>query len=136
MTLLKMGRDRLNDPLPLLIIDKNDRGISIATLRIFGNDGKLGTKIDGNAWVDNSNFHSTKINPHQLIVRDDQDQEVLNLYYINEHAVRLSGIFRHPKMDAVEITSTEIIYSKSEYLFGCINHRSTGAVYFFEGPPL
>jgi hypothetical protein len=135
-TIIEMGRDRNNNPLPLLVIDKNDRGISIKTLRIFGIDDKLGTKIDSDAWIDNSNFHSTKINPHQLIVRDDQDQEVLNVYYLNERAIKITGVFRHPRMYPFEITPTEFRYNKSHYFFGCLIAPNARSAYFIDGPGL
>jgi hypothetical protein len=135
-TIIEMGRDRKGEPLPLLVIDKTDRGISIKTLRIFNADGKLGTKIDSDAWIDNSNFHSTKINAHQLKARDDQDQVVLDLDYINKHAVRITGVFRHPRMYPLEITPKEFLYGGGNYSIGCVIAPKARAAYFIDGPRL
>jgi len=134
-TLIAMGRDRSGQPLPLLVIDRNGRGISIKTLRIYGSDGKLITKIDEDSPWTNSNFNSKKVSPHQLIVYDEQDQEVLNLNYINNHTVTVTGIFRHPRMAPIEVMNSKIMQDTNSVVIHCIRNSLVSA-FRFDGPQL
>ena len=131
-TVISMGRDRQSKPLPVLVIDKNDRGISIKKLLLYGERGTTITSIDDDAPWHNSNFRVTKVNPHRLIARDEQDQEILDLEFLNQHAIRLTGVFRHPRMLPLAIKSDIIIAGNVRMIDGACfkGHLSV------DGPPL
>jgi hypothetical protein len=86
----------------MLVIDKNKAGhIIIKSLLVFDGD-RLIAKVDENSWQVDS-FKKTE-NRSTLIVYDHLDDEVLRLSFLNQNAIRLSGIFQHPKSQTKVVT--------------------------------
>ena len=135
-TILTMGRDSNGKPLAMFSISNSDRGISITKLLIYGRDGKIITSIDSDEYWTNSNFHSKKISPSQLLVYDDQEQEVLNVDFLNNHALKITGIFRHPKMRPLKISDLQMSFGNGNFIKGGCQTDVMGSAFRFDGPPL
>jgi hypothetical protein len=79
----------------MLVIDKTITGhITITSLTVFDGD-LLIAKADKNNWQIES-FKRTE-DRSTLIVYDHLGDEALNISFFNRDAIRLSGIFQHPK---------------------------------------
>jgi hypothetical protein len=97
----------------------------------FGKNGDIVAVIETNNFVVNKLNYLTKETPdrHTLIVRDQQNVEVLNLRYLNPRAFSLTGTIRLPNLEDVTITKTNIqrgrmkisgggsIYSRVAFVF-------------------
>ncbi len=108
-TIIDSGRDQNNNPFPLFVIDRiDDTMVGIHTLRLFDRSGHILTRIDHNEiWI-NSNFRSKKINSSHLLVYDDEDNEVLDLNYLNKNTMIVKGIFRRPEHVTITIDDTKL----------------------------
>jgi hypothetical protein len=107
-TIIAIGVDRDRQSYPMLQIDRQDNGLSIKLIRIFNDKGNVITTVHENEPFVNSNFRVNKPNPHQLIVFDDHDEEVINLQFLNPHAIMVTGLFRRPNEPMVRILQNEI----------------------------
>jgi hypothetical protein len=76
----------------------------------YGENGNIVAVIETNNFVVNKLNYLTKETPdrHTLIVRDQQNVEVLNLRYLNPHAFSFTGTLRLPDLEDVIITKTNI----------------------------
>lgn len=97
----------------------------------FGKNGNVVAVIETNNFVVNKLNFLTKETPdrHTLIVRDQQNVEVLNLRYLNPRAFSFTGTIRLPNLEDIIITKTFIqrggfrtsgdmsAYSRCAYMF-------------------
>lgn len=93
-TIVQIGQDKM------LTVDKIDGGIVInATL--YSSDKKVIVQLRNNEFFINPNnfFRKERPDRHSLIVFDQHGVEVLNVRFLNEKAIRFSGLIRHPHMD-------------------------------------
>jgi hypothetical protein len=79
---------------PVLTIEKNERGNISLTLDIRSRDRKIVARIVKNEFEVNPNNALNRTRPDRstLIVRDQEGVEVVNLRYLNPHAIRFSGL--------------------------------------------
>jgi hypothetical protein len=119
-TVIAIGREKNDKPYAMLAIDKEKSSdeIIISILRIFGDDGRLITRIDDSEPFINSNFRSKKPDPHTLMVYNDRDIEVLNLHFLNKNTLKVGGIFFRPNIGLMNITDNAIEYP-FKYTDGC-----------------
>lgn len=82
----------------LLIIDKKENGMSISA-KFRSRDKKIVAELIDNKFVINPNNYFRKDRPNKstLIVFDQEGTEILNIQYLNELAMQLSGIFYLPQ---------------------------------------
>jgi hypothetical protein len=79
----------------MLTLDRDIAGhIIIKSLTVFDGD-QLIAKVDGSGWQAES-FRKTE-DQSTLIVYNHENDEALRLRYLNPDAIRLFGIFQHPK---------------------------------------
>jgi hypothetical protein len=90
----------------LLSIDRFKSGISIKILRIFDDKKDIIARVEnGDFWVSpNIRKIHTK---HTLTVYDHNDDEVLNIDFLNEKAILITGTFRQPTLDIPVIVAPE-----------------------------
>ena len=79
---------------PLLVIEQDADRVAL-DLDVRGNDGKIIARIRRNYFLINQNNILTKRRPDRntLIVTDQEGTEVLNVRYLNPHAIHLLGTF-------------------------------------------
>jgi hypothetical protein len=78
----------------MLILDRDIAGhIIIKSLTVFDGD-QLTAKVDDHGWQAKS-FKKTE--DQSTLIVYNHDDEALRLQYLNPNAIRLSGIFQHPK---------------------------------------
>jgi hypothetical protein len=129
--IVAMGRNSDGNPFPLLAIDKDRAGnLVIETLRIFGGDGKIITRIDRNEFFINSNFRSKRKDAHTLSVFDDQDREVLFLHFLNTKALLIRGIFQRAPSGQITVTDASVQLPRGGVLKGgCIKNGAIDLLY-------
>jgi hypothetical protein len=111
--IVAMGRNSDGNPFPLLAIDKDRAGnLVIETLRIFGGDGKIITRIDRNEFF------------------DDQDREVLFLHFLNTKALLIRGIFQRAPSGQITVTDASVQLPRGGVLKGgCIKNGAIDLLY-------
>ena len=89
------------DGVPVLTLNRGvDGSITVETLRVFDDRGNSIARIDRNDFWVSANNRYKKPSPHELIVFDHADRQVLKIDYINKNAVQVEGIFYSPKTHA------------------------------------
>lgn len=80
---------------PILVVERDSRGGIALDLDVRSKDGKIVARIKRNYFVLNGNNILTKRRPDRstLIVTDQEGTEVLNVKYLNPHAINLLGTF-------------------------------------------
>lgn len=78
---------------PLLSIEKKDKGMSI-NAQIYSLDRRIAAEIIDNRFQINPNnyFRRERPSKHALVVYDQEGAEVLNVDYLNQNAVHITGI--------------------------------------------
>jgi hypothetical protein len=92
--------------MPLLTIDRNTHGAIAVTLDIFGQDGKIIASVEKNKFTINPN-NIFKIDARRSTLRvvDEYKKEVLNIRYLNRHALMLTAVLYYPgAREPLEIT--------------------------------
>jgi hypothetical protein len=92
----------------MLIIDKDKAGNIIIKLLAVFDGNQLIAKIDENGWQV-APFKKTK-DRSTLIVYDHFNDESFRLTFLNSNAIKLSGIFQHPK------SQTKVVMRESSQL--------------------
>jgi hypothetical protein len=96
----------------LLIIDKDQRNDLFALFRVFDDKGEIIARAPENP--DNSS--SYWVRPDSRIYRKDRssltifdrrDEEVLDVDFLNEHAIKIRGTFREPSDPASRLSIME-----------------------------
>ena len=92
------------DDKQVVTLRRSDRGVNISA-KAWSSDGRLIAEIRDNSFSVNPNnsFRLTRAGESDLTVYDQQGAVALRALIINEHAVRLSGIFQ-PGASKVVIT--------------------------------
>jgi hypothetical protein len=98
-------------PHDLLVIDRDKTGgIIVKHLDVFDQDGKFVVGIEDNLLnlnpLNNSGFTKTR---SRMIVRDQSNQEVLNIWYMNKSAIKILGILRYRKLGPAIFTDDQTI---------------------------
>src|SRR5713226_8562483 len=72
-------------------------GIAVSA-RIFSSDGRIVAEIRDNEFFINPNnfFRRERPDDHSLTVFDQENNRVLDVFYLNSRAIRFSGIINHP----------------------------------------
>jgi hypothetical protein len=85
-------------------------GINVSA-RVYSQTNKVVAQITNNElYVNPSNlFHTERPDWHTLIVKDNQGDEVLHVYFINKNAIKVLGTFYVPGADPVIIEETRQI---------------------------
>jgi ribosomal protein L24 len=98
----------------LLTLEWTKSGAAISG-EFFGKNGNVVAVIKTNNFVVNKLNYLTKETPdrHTLIVRDQQDVEVVNLRFLNPRAFLLTGTIRLPNSEDVTITKTSVQYGRT-----------------------
>jgi hypothetical protein len=99
------------DDKPVVTMKKTQSGL-LFSIDLFGQDGKIATKIrDNKAILISKNFgYPTRSNDRSaLSLYDDYDEEILYVEYLNNNAVLIRGVFNGPKGADIAITDNEII---------------------------
>lgn len=77
----------------VLWVEKADTGVLI-NASVFDPDKKIMAEIEkNNVTVNPNNTFKREIKKHTLVVVDQSDQEVLNVDFVNPHAMIITGIF-------------------------------------------
>lgn len=88
--------------IPRLVVDRDPKSGNITvTLDVFGADGKIVASIERNQFTVNPNnyFKMVKPDPSTLRVVDQYNKEVLNVRYLNRHAIKLEALLYYPGLD-------------------------------------
>jgi len=93
----------------LLTLQWTKSGAAISG-EFFGKNGNIVAVIETNNFVINKQNYFIKETPdrHTLIIKDQQNIEVLNLRYLNPRAFSFTGTIRLPNLEDVTITKTFI----------------------------
>jgi len=103
---------------PLLSINTTDKGIGISG-DFYTSDGIAAT-MDNNHFEKNPNRTFGKLQSlHRLTVRDNWKRTVLDLEYINPHAIKVSGIFYYPGYKSVYINENSITTPRGPLVRNC-----------------
>lgn len=80
---------------PILVVEQGSRGRIALDLDVRGEDGRIVARIQHNYFVLNRNNLLIKQRPDRstLLVTDQKGTEVLNVRYVNRHAIHLLGTF-------------------------------------------
>jgi hypothetical protein len=82
----------------MLTINRNDSNEISVNLYVYGSDGRYIVKFINNNFELNPDNKWTKEDTsdrNSLIVKDEHETKVLDIRYLNEAAVRITGIFRY-----------------------------------------
>lgn len=93
------------DEQPCLVVHKESDGVVWLSLDIFGADGKIIASLDEDGFTvrPGSYFKLTKKDKSSLRIVDDYNEEVLNVRYVNPHAIWLNALLRYPGSDRVTL---------------------------------
>lgn len=94
----------------MLTIDRDSRGyLIIKLLRIFDDRNNIIARIDGKNgfWVDPSSRRE-RPNPSTLIVYDHNDDQVLNIKFLNPKTLRILGTFRRGRIPPVILSENYV----------------------------
>ena len=134
--IIVMGKDADGKPYSLLRIDKRGDVLGVSLLLIFDENGSQITSLHEDEWWKNSNFRVLST-AHTLVAYNNQDQEVLNIYYLNNHTIYVTGLFIRPAFRggvyAERITKNNItILSPVDFTLGsgCFAGLGTGGDVF------
>jgi hypothetical protein len=114
----------------MLVLDKDIAGhISIKSMTVFDGDRVI-AKVDDSGWQADS-FKKTE-DQSTLIVYDHNDDEALRLGFLNPNAIRLSGIFQHPKSQTKVVVrqDSELNLPGTPVTSNCITRNSRYAADF------
>jgi hypothetical protein len=79
----------------LLALNKEDGGISIDCM-IFDAEGKIVYGIEHNRLLpNNNNLWRVEHSASKLAVYDQHADQVMNVNYLNENAIQITGVFRY-----------------------------------------
>jgi len=123
---------------PVLVIDKKSGDVLIKHLDIWDRNSKFVAGIeDGILHVNRSNSSYFKRTNSTLVVKDEWNDEVLNIHYLNPSAISITGILRYGRFTPYIFSDgkTEIPGSVFEGT-NCIISLHPGASIFMTGPPL
>jgi CarboxypepD_reg-like domain len=86
------------DDQPRLVVHKESDGAVWLSLDIFGADGKIIASLDEDGFTvrPGSYFKLTKKDKSSLRIVDEYNEEVLNVRYVNPHAIWLNALLRYP----------------------------------------
>jgi hypothetical protein len=98
----------------LLKLSVQSKGASISG-EFLDKSGKIIAELETNRFTLNQNNYFKKERPDRstLIIRDQENVEVLNLRFLNKRVFSLTGRIRLPNTFEVEITDTNIVYTKN-----------------------
>jgi hypothetical protein len=114
----------------MLRIDKtDDGGLRIAELHIFDDRGDQIVDIEGpdRYWV-NPGVIVSRPSRDTPQVRDHANRKVLDLIFLNDHALSVEGIFRRPNNPTVTITADVIFLGGIPYMSGSCAVGGCGAL--------
>lgn len=107
--------------LDLLSINKTPDGLAVSA-KIFSADEKIVAELEDNEFHINPNnyFKIKRPDSSTLVVYDQKADIVLNVRFLNPHAIRVSGVFRAPQRKPIIINNDEVIplFGKSTICFG------------------
>ena len=89
---------------PVLIIDKQGENITISA-KFFSDDGRIVAELKRNQFFINPNnyFRIEKPNDHILIVYDQQNNQILNVHFLNSSVIKMLGRFYLPNRPPIII---------------------------------
>jgi hypothetical protein len=92
-----------------LVLNRDEAGRIALTMDIFDKDGKIVVEFkDGHFKVNpNAQFDMKRPDRSTLIVRDNYKNEVLNVRYVNRHAVRVAALLQYSQARPVQILETQ-----------------------------
>jgi hypothetical protein len=93
------------DDKPRLVVHKESDGAVWLSLDIFGADGKIIATLDEDGFTvrPGSYFKLTKRDKSSLRIVDEYDDEVLNVRYVNPHAIWFNALLRYPGSNPVSL---------------------------------
>ena len=94
----------------LLQIDREQStgAIYISVLRVFDDRNDIIAKIDSDGFCVRNTSQKKRPDESTLVVYDHNDYEVLNIRLLNKNAIRLTGIFRRPRLPPIVISSNSV----------------------------
>jgi hypothetical protein len=97
------------DQKPMITLDKNDAGEAAVTVNIFDQRGAIVAEIVKNEFTINRNnfFKIIRKDRSDLTVINQQNEEVLNVRYLNPSAIKFRGVFYHPRLPSPVIITDE-----------------------------
>ncbi len=106
----------------VLVINKINERMSI-TAKLFGKDGRIVAELKDNKFNINPNnyYKIDRPNYYTLIVYDQEDNQVLNVEYMNQNAIKFLGRFHVPNGPPLIINDNhmELMGNKfMKYFFG------------------
>jgi hypothetical protein len=93
---------------PIVTLFTNKIGIAVSA-SFFGDNGNVVCVLESNRFIVNPSNYLLKESPDKstLIVRDQKNIEVLNIRFLNPHAIRLEGFLRLPNGHALFISRSK-----------------------------
>jgi Carboxypeptidase regulatory-like domain len=93
------------DDKPRLVVHKESDGAVWLSLDIFGADGKIIASLDEDGFTvrPGSYFKLTKRDKSSLRIVDEYNDEVLNVRYVNPHAIWFNALLRYPGSNPVSL---------------------------------
>ncbi len=92
-----------------LVLNRDEAGRIALTMDIFDKDEKIVVEFrEGHFRVNpNTQFDMKRPDRSTLIVRDNYKNEVLNIRYVNRHAVRVAALLQYSQAKPVQIRGTQ-----------------------------
>lgn len=108
---------------PILAINTNSAGLYVSA-KIYGENGNMVCMLESNRFTINPSNFLTRLMPDKstLIVHDRSDVEVLNMRYLNPHAISLNCRLKLPDGREIVISPTE----------GDFSHHLVTAMCFYD----
>jgi len=113
-TIIEVGRE------PLLAINKQGNIITV-TAKFFSEDGKIVAELKDNQFrINPSNyFRIERPDDHTLVIFDNTGNESLNVHFINQTVIKLTGKFYLPKHPPILITEEYQLFGNNMKMSGC-----------------
>jgi hypothetical protein len=112
-----------------LLSVKRDEKEFLISAKVFSQDGNIIAGIEDNEFFINKN-NSFRLeisdDKHSLVVRDQRARKVLNFYYINPSAIKITGIFSLPNSNPVIIDDEKGLKGGGSVFTGCIGELGEG----------
>jgi hypothetical protein len=111
----------------VLSIDEKDGNILLSA-KLFDDKNKIVAELRDNEWFINPNnfFRKERPNKSQLIIFDQKSDEILNLDFINNKTIKITGIFRHKNLRGSVIFTNEYAVFPGNNRFYDFNFGSIG----------
>lgn len=113
-----------------LIVLNNINGKITISAKFFSKDGKIVAELEGNTFTINQNnyYKIERPNYHTLIVYDQENNQILNIEYLNPVVIKILGIFYSPNRPPIIINEELQIIGNLRLSKVCLGDTVAGGI--------